>query len=206
MEKKYYSTSEIAEILEVNRYTVSLWIDQGEMKAMVTPGGHKKVSREELISFIKTRGGTLPTELEPPKRKKVFIIDDESDVARFYSKCIHLVYPEIVSETFTHPVPGLLEIGKSAPDMVILDIVMPDMDGISVCGKIREQKETENVKIVAVSGKYDKATVQRVKEAGADDFYYKLSPIDELMRTISKHLGVSPDEEKMKKLAKIQSM
>ena len=73
MDQKYFSTSEIADMLEVNRYTVSLWIDHGDMKALVTPGGHKKVSREEVIRFIKTRGGSLPPYLELEKGKTMVL-------------------------------------------------------------------------------------------------------------------------------------
>jgi excisionase family DNA binding protein len=205
MDQKYFSTSEIAEMLEVNRYTVSLWIDHGEMKAMITPGGHKKVSRDEVIRFIKIRGGVVPEELQTEKEKKIFIIDDEQDVSRFLSKCINLVYTGIKSEIFNNPVPALMEIGKSMPDMVILDIFMPDMDGINVCRMIREQKESENIKIIAMSGKQERSLTKRAIEAGADEFYFKLSPIEELMRAISKHLGIEPNEEKLKKLVKIHS-
>jgi excisionase family DNA binding protein len=202
MEQKYFSTTEIAEMLEVNRYTVSLWVDQGEIKAMITPGGHKKVAREEVVRFIKARGGTPPPELEPVKAKKIFIIDDEKDVARYLSKCVRMIFPGVETEIFDNPVYGLMEIGKTLPDMVILDIVMPNMDGISVCRSVRFRKETEKIKILAVSGKYDRTVIQSVLAAGADDFYYKLSPVDELMGMISKHLGVAPEKEKLNKLIK----
>jgi len=202
LKQKYFSTSEIANMLEVNRYTVSLWIDHGEMKAMITPGGHKKVARDEVIKFIRSRGGAVPAELEPEKSKRVFIIDDEKEVGKYLSRCIQIIFPDVTSESFDSPVHGLIEIGKSIPDMVILDIVMPDMDGINVCKMIREKKETENIKIIAMSGKFDKATIQRVMDAGADDFYYKISPIDELMNSISKRLDIAPDEIKLQKLVK----
>jgi excisionase family DNA binding protein len=202
MNQKYYSTSEIAEMLEVNRYTVSLWIDHGEMKAMVTPGGHKKVSRDEVARFIRARGGEVPAGLEASNGKKIFIIDDESDVAVFFSRCISLVYEGIKPETFNNPVHGLIEIGKAVPDMVILDIFMPDMDGINVCRMIRENKETENIKIIAASGKQDRNLINRVMEAGADDFFFKLSPIEDLIEKVSKHIGIAPNEEKLRKLTK----
>jgi len=202
IDQKYFSTSEIADMLEVNRYTVSLWIDHGEMKAMVTPGGHKKVARDEVARFIRERGGVAPAGLESENEIKIYIVDDEQDVSRYLSKCINLVFSGIKTVIFDNPVPALIEIGKSIPNMALLDIYMPDMDGINVCRMIREKKETGNIKIIAMSGKPDRNLINRVMEAGADEFYYKLSPIEDLIKAISKHLGMAPDEEKLRKLTK----
>lgn len=192
MHKKFLSTTEIAAMLEVNRYTVSLWIDRGVMKAMITPGGHKKVPREEVVRFMQSRGMNMPPELGLVQRKRLVIVDDESSVAQTIKNGICMVFPDLDVDIYTHPVTALLNIGKNPPDLVLLDIVMPDMNGISVCGKIREDKTTKKVRIIAMSGLADKTTIAHCCQAGAEEFFYKTDPLPKLFEMISKISGIEP--------------
>ena len=194
--KKFFSTTEIAELLEVNRYTVSLWVDRGSMKALVTPGGHKKVPREEVARFIQSRGGTLPPELCEEQRRKILVVDDEPGVSRVISDLIQINFPNIDVEEFNNPVNALLSMGKTPPDMILLDIVMPGMDGVSVCRRIRENEALSSMRIIAMSGRADNDLVRQVEKAGADDFFYKTDQTHILIRKISELLSNEPEHKK----------
>ena len=77
MPKKTYTTSEIAKELDVYPMTVARWIDNGELKAFITPGKHRRVSKEDLIEFCKKHNKPLPFSLEIKNRNKILIIDDD---------------------------------------------------------------------------------------------------------------------------------
>lgn len=188
--KKFFSTTEIAKMLEVNRYTVSLWIDRGTLKAMVTPGGHKKVPREEAARFIRSRGGMLPPELCDDLRQKIFIVDDEPGICRLFSGYIRKNFPNVDVEEFYNPVNALLRMGKSAPDLVLLDIVMPGMDGITLCRRIRESEDLSYMRIIAMSGRADNNVVREAQQAGADDFFHKSDHPQSMMKKIAQLLSV----------------
>ncbi|HIC90858.1 MAG TPA: helix-turn-helix domain-containing protein, partial [Syntrophaceae bacterium] len=68
-EKPYFSTQDISRLLNVSLSSVSKWIDKGELKAYLTPGGYRRVRRENLVEFMKRYRMPIPPELEPLKRK-----------------------------------------------------------------------------------------------------------------------------------------
>ena len=73
-------------------------------------------------------------------------------------------------------VEALLMIGERKPDLLILDLKMPGMDGYEVCHKLKSSPGTRNIRIVAISGDHNDAVKERISETGADLFFTK--PID----------------------------
>ena len=84
---------------------------------------------------------------------------------------------------------AIYKIGKVKPHIVILDLVMPDMDGFKVCKNIKNNPETENIKIIVVTAYYDKVKEKKAYRCGADAFFRK--PID-LKELVNKILELSP--------------
>jgi excisionase family DNA binding protein len=173
--KSFLTTFEISQICEVNPTTVQNWVKEKKLKAYVTPGGHRRVRREDLISFMKEFGMPIPMQLEsaPPF---VLIVDDEKSVIDVVTSLMRTGDQAIEIAGAQSGIEALLIIGERKPDLLILDIAMPGMNGIEVCQRLKSSAVTKKIKIVAISGVPDPAIRQGSLAAGADLFFAK--PLD----------------------------
>ncbi len=171
----FYTTFEISQICGVNPTTVQNWIKGKRLKAFQTPGGHRRVRREDLIVFMKEFGMPLPEGLaqNPPL---AMIVDDEKDILDMLEDLLKSGEEDINVVRAQSGIAALLMIGEYRPDLLILDIMMPGMNGYEVCQKLKANSSTQNVKIVAISGDHNPAVRDRILNAGADLFFAK--PLD----------------------------
>jgi excisionase family DNA binding protein len=170
--RSFLTTFEISEICEVNPTTVQNWVKEGKLKAHVTPGGHRRIRREDLISFMKEFGMPLSAELAGPP-PYILIVDDEQLVIELLTEVMGSGDEELEVAGAQSGVEALLMIGERKPDLLILDIMMPGMNGIEVCRKLKTGPATKNLKIVAITGGHDPEARENVLAAGADLFFAK---------------------------------
>ena len=173
--KSFLTTFEISQICEVNPTTVQNWVKGKKLKAYVTPGGHRRVRREDLISFMREFGMPIPTQLGGAPTF-ILIVDDEKDIIDLLTLLLRDGNKKIEIAGAQSGVEALLIIGERKPDLLILDIMMPGMNGIEVCQRLKSTPVTKQIKIVAMSGAADPAIRQEALAAGADLYFAK--PID----------------------------
>lgn len=173
--RSFFTTFEISQICEVNPTTVQNWVKEKKLEAYVTPGGHRRVRREDLISFMKKFGMPIPMQLEGAPTF-VLIVDDEKSVIDLLTSLMRTGDQAIEIAGAQSGIEALLIIGERKPDLLILDIMMPGMNGIEVCQRLKSSPATKKIKIVAISGVLDPAIRQGSLAAGADLFFDK--PLD----------------------------
>jgi CheY-like chemotaxis protein len=83
-----------------------------------------------------------------------------------------------------------LQVNHFKPDLVILDIMMPDINGYEVCQKIKSNPETKNTKIIVLSAYLDDDAFNQMKEFGADACFSKPLPLEQLKFEVAKLLGL----------------
>lgn len=150
--KKFFTTSEMAQICGVAHTTVIRWIGEGKLKAHETPGGHRRIEGGDLLEFLKRFNIPVPASLSND-RFRVLAVDDEKVMLSMIRKMFDGCPDGIELHLATHGMAALMLIGKVPFDLVILDVVMPDMDGIEVCRALRRNPDTADMKIIAMSGK-----------------------------------------------------
>lgn len=176
--RSYLTTFEISQICEVNPTTVQNWIKEKKLRAFLTPGGHRRVRKEDFVSFMKEFGMPLPAEFkESPS--SILIVDDEEEVLDLLIAVMESGDEILRVEGLRNGVEALLSIGERKPDLLILDIMMPGMNGFEVCEKLKSAPPDRSLKIVAISGDHDPAIRERILAAGADLFFAK--PFDMMM-------------------------
>ena len=170
--RAFFTTFEISQICGVNPTTVQNWVKGKKLRAFQTPGGHRRVRREDLISFLKKFGMPMPTDLNqmPPL---IMIVDDESDILDMLEELMKSGDDEVNVTKATSGVEALLMIGECKPDLLILDIMMPGMNGYEVCQKLKSGSGTQSIKIVAISGDHSATVRKRILSSGADLFFTK---------------------------------
>ena len=172
LKQLFFTTFEISQICGVNPTTVQNWVKGKKLKAFQTPGGHRRIRREDLILFMKEFGMPLPEGLlhNPPL---AMIVDDENDILDMLEDLLRSGEQEINVVRAQSGVGALLLIGECKPDLLILDIMMPGMNGYEVCQKLKANSGTHNVRIVAISGDHNPVVRERILNAGADLFFTK---------------------------------
>jgi excisionase family DNA binding protein len=170
--KSFLTTFEISQLCEVNPTTVQNWVKEKKLKAHVTPGGHRRIRREDLVSFMKEFGLPIPAELCDPGFF-ILVVDDEREVIELLESLFRSADEDLEVGSAESGVEALLLIGERKPDLLILDIILPGMNGIDVCRKLKTAQATRNIKIVAVSGDHDPSLRARSMASGADGFFTK---------------------------------
>jgi excisionase family DNA binding protein len=190
MPDRTYTTHDIARFCDVYPSSVVRWINEGKLKSYETPGGHQRVSRENLLAFLKEFRIPIPTEVESPQ-KRVLIVDDDVDTTRILERAFTR-YPDLFKVEVCHSgVEALIHIGRGAPDLLIIDIVMPKMDGFQVCHVLKSEPQTSALKIIVVSGKKLPFSEKKLAEAGIDAFFRKPLDLADLLARGAELLRVS---------------
>ena len=163
---KNLSTFAIAQMLHVDPGSVANWIDQELLKAHRTPGGHRRVATEDLITFLREHKMPIPPELETTPTR-VLIVDDEPAITDLIARRIRTAHPDYkVVEAHDGFRAGTL-VATLKPDVVILDLRMPGMDGYEVCRLIKSQEATKHAEIIAMTGFPSPENESRIIECGA---------------------------------------
>jgi excisionase family DNA binding protein len=180
MSEKIYTTFQVADICNVRPTTVIKWANQNLIKTYTTPGGHRRVRRADLLDFLKQYNLPIPSELGPSLRR-VMIVDDEKVIGTMLTRALRRESAGLEVEWFKDGVEALLAIGKQIPDLIILDVVMPVMDGVHVLRKLRSDPMTSGVKVIGITGKQLSADKMDFIRQHTDAFFFKPFTVKEII-------------------------
>ncbi len=182
-----FSTFAIAEMLHVDPGSVANWIDQGLLKAHRTPGGHRRVVAENLVEFLREHKMPIPPELSTTP-VRILVVDDEEAVAKLIARAIRSQYPDYEVIEANDGFRAGTTIATVRPDVVILDLRMPGMDGYEVCRMIKAQEATRHAEVIAITAFPSPESNGRIKECGARVCLAKPLDLDQLLQEIEKSL------------------
>ncbi len=171
--RKAFGTYDIARICLVTPATVGRWIEEGKMPFFTTGGGHRRVWAEDLAAFLKSHNFPVPDALVDRGALRILVVDDEADVRRMLVRTLRRLYPEAEVEDAADGFEAGHKITSTPPDLVILDLQMPGMDGYKVCRLIRADAALKQTKILIISGQEMEEPRAKSLGAGADDFLAK---------------------------------
>jgi CheY-like chemotaxis protein len=180
---KNLSTFAVANMLHVDPGSVANWIDQKLLKAHRTPGGHRRVATEDLVSFLREHNMPIPEELDVPPTR-VLIVDDEPAVAQLVGRAVRSAHPDFEVVEANDGFRAGTMIANLRPDVVILDLRMPGMDGFEVCKLIKSQEQTKHTQIVAMTAYPSPENEQRILECGARVCLSKPLDFDVLLQEV----------------------
>jgi excisionase family DNA binding protein len=169
--KAIYTTHEVSRLLHVNPRSVINWIEQSLLSSYRTPGGHRRIRRDDLLAFLRKHQIPTPASLVDEKFS-VLIVDDEQAIVDIVSTYLQRQGGYEITAA-SDGISALIEVGRVKPDLLILDIMIPGVDGIEVCRRIKGDP-TNKTAIVAFSGNHE--SEKKILQAGADVFMAK--PVD----------------------------
>ena len=180
--KDVFTPAEVAEMLMVSPVTVRQWAKRGELKAVTTPGGHRRFLRHELERFAQERN--LILKLEEWSGLRVLIVDDDVQLSGFLEEFIltssGVADVAVANDGFSA---GSM-IYSFKPHLLLLDLMMPGMDGFAVCKQLKFGYTTRNIRVIAMTGYYSDENVKQIMDAGAEVCLKKPFDKGELMKVI----------------------
>jgi len=151
--KRYWGTQRVARVLQVTPATVASWIDQGHLKGHKTPTGRRRVASADLAEFLQSHGMAVPSELTPAReRDVVVVVEDDPSYLKALVKWLAREAPEIEVVEATTGMDGLLEIGRTHPDLVVLDYSLPDLNAVQVVERLLDPSRRLTAEVMVVTG------------------------------------------------------
>ena len=168
--RRFFTTTEVARYCAVTNDGVLKWIKSGKLRAFSTPGGHYRIAAEDFRSFLEKF--EIPVDeayFRGEKRERsILVVDDEADIREIVRRILQEIDPEFRIEEAQDGYEAGIKIGNLGPDLVIMDVMMPRVDGISLCKSIRENPETRPIKVLAITAFPEQDNIKKMYDAGAD--------------------------------------
>jgi len=185
-----FTVSQACKYCNVSPKTIINWIDGGFIKAYKTVGGHRRMKKEDLDDFLRKNAMPVPEESKKEERKKILVVDDDKIIVETLVQALEEDEYGYEMLSASDGFEAGLQVSHFKPDLVILDIMMPDINGYEVCQKIKCNPLTKDTKVIVLSAYLDDEAFHQMKEYGADACFSKPLPLEQLKFEIAKLLGL----------------
>ena len=183
--KQSFSTSEVAKYCHVTADTIRKWAEAGRIRVFKTPGGHRRIRREDLLAFLRENSIPIHEDLDD-SGVRILIVDDEKAVISVVRRFLERSQSPFEIEVAMDGYDAGHQVATFRPDVVFLDLRLPGIDGFEVCRRIKDDPQHRGTRIIAMTGYYDGDVLQRVVELGALMCLQKPFTPDDLRRALAK--------------------
>jgi excisionase family DNA binding protein len=186
--KTVFTTGEAAKICKVSQQTIIRCFDSGQLKGFRVPGSRfRRIPRNELYAFMRENG--IPTDALESGKRKILIVDDDQELVELITEVLERDGRFEVRSVNNGFDAGMM-VKEYQPDLIVLDVMLPDINGKEVCQRVRSDKTMEDVQIICISGMVEEDKVVELREAGANDFLHKPFEIEKLVERICTLLDI----------------
>jgi len=180
--KDYLKPKEVAKLLRVEPGTVRLWTQDGRLRATTTAGGHRRFSYRDVEMFAREHNIALPSHAGDALR--VLVVDDDKRVVRMIKNMLVSSDAEIQVEIALDGFAAGQTVEKFQPHVIILDLIMPGVDGYQLCKSLQSEPATADIRIIAITGDLDPGASSRIVKLGAEVCLAKPLKKDTLLAAI----------------------
>jgi excisionase family DNA binding protein len=186
--KELYTTGEAAEICNLSQQTIIRCFDSGRLRGFRIPGSKfRKIPRDSLLKFMKDN--SIPMQNLRSGRKRLLIVDDDAEIVEMMMDVLNRDGRFEVKTASTGYDAGIMT-QRFRPDLILLDYMLPDVNGNIVCKTIRENPEFTNTRIIIISGVINQTEIDELLKSGAEAFMKKPFNITELIDKIAAVLEI----------------
>ena len=171
-EPDWLTLGQAAKHLGVAQSTIRKWSDNGRVPAFYTPGGHRRYRRSDLDAFLASSGGGVtvaPRANGGPRT--ILIVDDDARLREFVR--VNLEMEGYTVREAANAAEGLAALEEESPDLILLDVMMPQMDGWEMLQRVQERHGVGAIPVIMFSGKVDEQDLEGARQRGAQGFIGK---------------------------------
>ncbi|MCA9041422.1 MAG: response regulator [Planctomycetaceae bacterium] len=190
--KTVFTTGEAAKICKVSQQTIIRCFDSGQLKGFRVPGSRfRRIPRDILYKFMKENG--IPTDALESGRRKALIVDDDEELVELIRDALELDSRFEIRVANNGFDAGMM-VKEYHPDIIVLDVMLPDINGKEVCQRVRSDSALDDVKIICISGMVEADKIQELVKAGANEFMQKPFEVEKLVEHVCHLLDMEPVE------------
>lgn len=191
LKKSWLTPNDVAELMMVSPTTVRQWAQSGKLRAQITPGGHRRFLPRDIEIFARERGVSL-NRGDSSEQTRVLIVDDDEQFGRFLIAALEECEspPEVASASSGFEAGQMME--SFQPDIVLLDLMMPGVNGFQVCKQLKADARWKSVRVIAMTGYYAEENVEQILGAGAEACLAKPILVEDLYSAIGMEPKRSP--------------
>lgn len=175
--------------MRVSPVTIRQWSQKGMLEAEFTPGGHRRFMIHEIERFALEHGISLHG--DTPSELRILVVDDDDRLASYMVELLTMIADEsgidLQVETADDGFDAGAKVFRFRPHIILLDLMMPGMDGFEVCKGLKADPMTRSIRIIAMTGFASDENVERIVNAGAEACLKK--PIDQEVLLEALHLN-----------------
>lgn len=181
--KLVFTTGEVAEICNVSQQTVIRCFDSGRLRGFRVPGSRfRRIPREALIQFMKDNA--IPLDQIETGKARILVVDDDPAIVEMLVELLERD-GRFEVQTATNGFDAGMRAIEFRPDLIVLDYMLPGLNGDAVVRTIRKDPTLQEIKIIIVSGVVNRSEVEALRNSGCDDFMQKPFDIEVLVRRIA---------------------
>lgn len=186
--KTVFTTGEAAKICKVSQQTIIRCFDSGQLKGFRVPGSRfRRIPRDILYKFMKENG--IPTDALESGKRKTLVVDDDEELVELIRDVLESdgrFEVRVVNNGFDA---GMM-VKEYHPDLIVLDVMLPDINGKEVCQRVRSDPALDDVKIICISGMVEQDKIQDLRDSGANDFLQKPFEVETLIERMCHLLDI----------------
>jgi excisionase family DNA binding protein len=165
-ETEWLTLGQAAKYLGVAQSTIRKWSDLGRVPAFYTPGGHRRYRRADLDAFLQRSGPG-----KPARGPLVLVVDDNPNVREVVR--VNLEMEGYSVREAGNAEEGLAAVEDDEPDLILLDVMMPQVDGWEMLRRVQERHGVGSIPVVMFSGQLEGSLGREAEERGAQAFVGK---------------------------------
>ncbi|WP_460165789.1 response regulator [Thermostilla marina] len=186
--KTVFTTGEAAKICKVSQQTIIRCFDSGQLKGFRVPGSRfRRIPRDQLYQFMRDNG--IPTDALESGKRKILIVDDDEELVELIRDVLERD-GRFEIRTVNNGFGAGMMVKEYHPDLIVLDVMLPDINGKDVCKVVRSDLSMEDIRIICISGMVEEDKIAELRAAGADDFLHKPFEVETLVERICRLLDV----------------
>lgn len=184
--ERLLTSHEVGDLLQVNPSSVKKWVNDGRIAAFRTPGGHRRIRVADLVDFLRRHAMPIPRPLAAVSKRRLLIVDDDPMHLRALARRLRPYHDRVDVELTDNGIDALVLVGSFQPDLIVLDVYMPELDGVEVCRRLKLKAQTRRIGVIVTSAHLTKAVEENALAAGALTCVPK--PMD--LKVLLAHLGL----------------
>ena len=167
--KDPYTTLEVARLLGLAVRSVQLMVDRGDLEAWKTPGGHRRIARDSVLRWRDGKRDTPSHALDPrvsklavvpngmpqsepePRRIKVLLIEDSMHFQNLVTLLVRRQFPQVDLQTASDGIAGLIMAGQLQPDVLMVDLLLPGIDGATLLSGLRAHPLFDQLQVMVIT-------------------------------------------------------
>jgi excisionase family DNA binding protein len=169
-EPDWLTLGQAAKYLGVAQSTIRKWSDGGRLPAFYTPGGHRRYRRADLDDFLSQSGGGSPPRVREGRRR-ILIVDDDDRLREFVRVNLEMEGYSVVEAADAEQ--GLAALDEEPPDLILLDVMMPKVDGWEMLRRVQERHGVGSIPVIMFSGKVEEEDLRTAASRGAQGYIGK---------------------------------